>query len=64
MDAMEQEFRTGKVDYQITYYSGAVHAYTMPGAGNDNSSGAAYNANADRHSWQAMQNFFQEIFAK
>jgi len=39
-----------------------VHSYTNPDAGNDNSKGAAYNAQADHRSWEAMRAFFGEIF--
>ena len=53
-----------KVDWQLVKYSGVVHAFAVPSAGNDNSKGAAYNARADRRSWQAMQDFFGEIFKK
>ena len=60
--AFEDELRAAKVDWQITFYGGAVHAFTQPMAGNDNSQGAAYNAEADRRSWQAMKDFFAEIF--
>lgn len=60
--AFENEMRDAKVDWQITFYGGAVHAFTQPMAGNDNSKGAAYNAKADKRSWQAMKDFFGEIF--
>jgi dienelactone hydrolase len=60
--ALEDELKAAKVDYQMTFYSGAVHAFTQPMAGNDPSKGAAYNASADRRSWIAMRNFFEEIF--
>jgi dienelactone hydrolase len=60
--AMESEFKAAKVDYQITYYSGAVHAFTQPMAGNDPSKGVAYNASADKRSWVAMRDFFDELF--
>ena len=33
-----------------------------PMAGNDNSKGAAYNEKADKRSWEAMKQFFAEIF--
>ena len=62
--AMEKELRDAKVDYQLVYYSGAVHAFTQPMAGNDPSRGAAYDAKADRRSWIAMRAFFAEIFAQ
>jgi dienelactone hydrolase len=60
--AFEDELRGGGVDWQLVKYSGAVHSFTNPGAGNDNSKGAAYNATADRRSWEAMKSFFAEIF--
>jgi len=60
--AFEEEMRTAKVDWQLVKYSGAVHRFTNPDAGNDNSKGAAYNAAADRRSWTAMRAFFDELF--
>ncbi len=62
--AFEQELRAAGVDWQLVKYGGAVHSFTIVGAGNDNSKGAAYNATADRRSWKAMEDFFAEIFAK
>jgi dienelactone hydrolase len=62
--AFEQELRSAGVDYQFIAYSGAVHAFTQPMAGNDPSRGAAYNERADRRSWIAMSDFFQEIFGR
>jgi dienelactone hydrolase len=56
------EMRAAGVDWQLTQYSGAVHSFTVKAAGNDNSKGAAYNAAADRRSWQAMKDFFAEVF--
>jgi len=61
--ALEDELRQGGVDWQLVKYGGAVHSFTIPEAGGDNSKGAAYNAAADRRSWKAMQDFFAEIFA-
>jgi len=60
--AFEDEMRAGGVDWELVKYSKAVHAFTIKEAGNDNSKGAAYNAEADRRSWQAMKDFFAEIF--
>ncbi len=60
--AFEKEMTDAKVDWQLIKYSGAVHAFTIPSAGTDNSKGTAYNAAADRRSWQAMKDFFAEIF--
>lgn len=56
------EMRAAGADYQFIAYSGAVHAFTQNEAGNDNSKGAAYNEKADKRSWQAMKDFFAEIF--
>ena len=58
----EKEMREGGVDWQLVKYSKAVHSFTNPDAGNDNSQGAAYNASADHRSWIAMKSFFDELF--
>jgi dienelactone hydrolase len=60
--AFQQEMRAAKVDWQFIAYGNAVHSFTNPDAGNDNSKGAAYNEKADKRSWQAMKQFFAEIF--
>ena len=60
--AVEDEMRKAGVDYEITLYGGAVHAFTREDSGNDPSKGIAYNEKADKRSWQAMQDFFAEIF--
>jgi dienelactone hydrolase len=62
--AMEKELKDAGVDYQLVFYSGAVHAFTQPMAGNDPSKGAAYNEKADKRSWRAMLDFFGEIFGR
>lgn len=56
------EMRAGNVDYSFINYGNAVHAFTQKEAGNDNSRGAAYNAEADRRSWIALQDFLREVF--
>jgi dienelactone hydrolase len=61
--AFQNELREACVDWQMVYYGGAVHSFTNPGAGSDKSRGVAYDARADRRSWQAMRAFFGEIFA-
>ena len=62
VEAFQEEMRQAKVDWQMTFYSGAVHAFTDWTAGNDNSKGAAYNEKADKRSWEAMKQFFGELF--
>lgn len=63
VNAFENEMRHAGVDWELIKYGGAVHAFTQPSAGNDPSKGAAYHAAADQRSWQAMQNFFNEVFS-
>jgi dienelactone hydrolase len=63
MKAFEQQMRENNVDYQIVMYGHAVHAFTDPGVDALNQDGAKYNAAADRRSWQAMRDFFAELFA-
>lgn len=60
--AFENEMRGGGVDWQIKFFGGAVHSFTQPNAGSDNSKGAAYNERADKRSWEDMKMFFAEIF--
>jgi dienelactone hydrolase len=60
----EDEMRKAGVDWQLVKYGGAVHSFTNPDAGSDASKGAAYNPGADHRSWQAMKDFFGEVFAK
>jgi len=60
--AFESELRGHQVDWQLIEYGGAVHSFTQPMAGNDNSKGAAYNERADKRSWEAMKQFFAELF--
>jgi dienelactone hydrolase len=62
MQAFEQQLRENNVDYQIVSYGHAVHAFTDPGVDALNQNGAKYNAPADKRSWQAMRDFFAEIF--
>jgi dienelactone hydrolase len=62
--AFEEEMKKAGVDWQLVQYGGAVHSFTNPGAGKDNSKGAAYNEKADLRSWQATKDFFDEMFKK
>lgn len=62
--AFEKEMRDAKVDWQLNAYGNAVHSFTNPEAGNDNSKGVAYNEKAAKRSWEAMQTFFRDTFGK
>jgi len=61
LTAFESEMRDNKVDWEIVFYGGAVHAFTQPDPGFVNA-GAKYNEKADKRSWEAMKTFFAEIF--
>ena len=62
--AIEQELTAAGADWQLIKYSGAVHSFTSPRAGDDPTKGAAYNPAADHRSWKLMLQFFDEIFGK
>lgn len=60
--AFEKEMTEAGVDWQLIAYGGAVHSFTIPDAGNDPSTGSAYDEKADRRSWVAMRQFLDEVF--
>jgi dienelactone hydrolase len=60
--AFQDDMRRLKADYVFMAFAGAVHAFTQKEAGNDPANGFAYNEAAARRSWQAMKDFFGEIF--
>jgi dienelactone hydrolase len=53
-----------KADWTMTTYGGAVHSFTVAGSEKRNIPGIAYDANADRRSWAALQVFLNEIFGR
>jgi dienelactone hydrolase len=59
--AFQEEMTQAGADWQFVSYGHTVHAFTNPVA-NDPDFGTVYQADADRRSWQAMQNFLAEIF--
>ncbi|ARN75714.1 dienelactone hydrolase family protein [Oceanicoccus sagamiensis] len=59
--AFTQEMTDKKADWQFVAYGHTVHAFTRPDA-DEAERGILYDAKADRRSWQAMLNFFEEIF--
>lgn len=63
--SFKHEMDEAGADYRIINYPGAKHSFTNPQAdefGRKFELPLAYNARADRESWQAMQDFFKEIF--
>ena len=59
--AFQEEMRTSNADWQMINYSNAVHAFTDPNVGNDNSKGAAYNEKAAKRSWEHLRVFLKEV---
>jgi dienelactone hydrolase len=62
INQFKEEMRNAGVDWQLFTYGDAVHSFTNPDSGNDKSRGAAYNEKADKRSFRAMIDFFNEIF--
>ncbi len=59
--AFEKEMKEADIDYRLIQYPGAVHSFTVKEAGGDPSTGMAYNADADRQSWEEMKKFLREV---
>ena len=59
--ALQQELTQAGADWQIHNYGNTMHAFTNPVA-NDPDFGTVYQADADKRSWIAMNNFLTEIF--
>ncbi len=57
----EKEMREGKADWQFISYGNAVHSFTNPEAGNDNSKGNAYNEAAAKRSFTHLLQFLKEV---
>ncbi len=67
IEAFKTSLEAAKVDYQFIDYSGALHAFTNPGADKiraETGLAVAYNEPAARRSWAQMRTFFDEVFAK
>ncbi|MGE5184637.1 MAG: dienelactone hydrolase family protein [Acidobacteriota bacterium] len=64
VEAFKKELADAHVDWQLVEYGGAAHCFTDRTAGNDPSTGCAYDAAADARSWTAMRAFFAELFGK
>ncbi|MBT8111043.1 MAG: dienelactone hydrolase family protein [Gammaproteobacteria bacterium] len=58
---LSKELTSMGADWQLHAYGNTVHAFTNPAA-NDKAMGTVYDADADRRSWIAMQNYLAELF--
>ena len=56
----EKEMRDGKADWEFISYGNAVHSFTNPEAGNDASTGNAYNEKAAKRSFARLLLFLKE----
>lgn len=64
IEAFQQEMRDARSDWQMIYYANAVHSFTNPESGNDNSKGAAYNEIVTKRSWEHLKLFLNEVLKK
>ena len=59
---LQKELTDAGADWQLHSYGQTLHAFTNPVA-NDPDFGTVYRQEADRRSWQSMENFLSEIFS-
>ena len=67
ISTFKQEMAGAGVDYQFVDYPGVLHGFTNPDAdrlGKANNLNIAYDANADRQSWAAMQALFKQVLGR
>jgi dienelactone hydrolase len=67
VEAFEKEMKEAKADYRIVAYPRARHAFTNPAAdrlGREFNLPLAYDAAADKASWNEMERFFVQVFEK
>ena len=57
VNAFEKEMEDADVNYTFIAYPGAVHSFTDINAGSDTASGAAYDQDADKKSWEETLKF-------
>ncbi|HWB20326.1 MAG TPA: dienelactone hydrolase family protein, partial [Phycisphaerales bacterium] len=59
-----KEMTDAHADWQLHFYGNAMHAFTNYEARSEEQKkmGIQYEEKADRRSWEAMQDFFREIF--
>jgi dienelactone hydrolase len=59
--AFKEEMRAGGVDWRVNLYGGAAHSFTNPLAVGQ-LPGVQFDEVADRRSWRAMLELFEEVF--
>lgn len=61
VEEFRKEMKFRNADWQMIYYSDAVHAFTNKSLGTDRSKGAAYNELADKRSFEHLLVFLKEV---
>lgn len=61
VDGFINEMNAADADWMLSQYANAVHSFTEKEAGNDPSTGSAYNEKADKRSWAATLSFLENV---
>ena len=62
VEKFQEVLKTEEVDLEFISHEGAMHGFTQWNAGDDTSTGIAYNKKADESSWESMKIFLESIF--
>lgn len=62
--SFEQEMDRAGADWQFVNFSGAVHCFALPGAGNDPASNCRYDPRAAKRAYRMLEDFFEERFGE
>jgi len=62
LDAVMQEFRRDRTDWQVVFYGNTVHSFTNRTRTDGSNPALAYNAPVAARSWAAMKHLFEESF--
>jgi dienelactone hydrolase len=63
VEAFAEEMKNADVDWQLLVHGHASHGFTRADAASLGIPGVAFHADAERRSWRAMRDFFDELFA-
>jgi len=62
--AFQREMNEAGADWQFVNFSGAVHCFALPAAGNDPASNCRYHERTARRAYRIMNGFFDEAFGR
>lgn len=60
----QEALTAADANWEMDLYGGVLHSFTNPRVGDYGIENLRYDAQADARSWQRMQSFFNELFAK